>query len=236
MISPVKRLSSLFPFALLLSFLGGYMELVSLKGYGLFCAMQTGNTITLFVSLIDGDYMKALRNFLTILVFFAAIFFGAMLRKKYHAKALSFHSLSLLLGGLFLLGAFGLSYLGEGALPYLRSLLALYGASQVLAFERFDEERYVSTMMTMVLKNVAVHFSEGILEKDKKKVMVGVEFLLIFLSFVLGVAVGYLLYLLLPKMQDGYLLLAASLFDLLLLFPLSFLRKKEKGEETPVLA
>lgn len=232
MVRVKRRLTSLYPFAMLLTFLGGYMEIVSLKGFGLFCAMQTGNTITLFLSLLNENWSTALWQLIVLLSFFAGLLIGAFIRKKFPAKPLPFHSFALLLAALLLLVSFGLSFLGDSAILAIRILLALYGSFQVLAFERFDEERYVSTMMTVVMKNIAVHLVEGILEKDKKKLLVSLEFFSLLCTFVLGVCLGFLLYRLLPSLKDGYLLLAAGIFAFLL-FPLSFVEKQVKEPVQP---
>lgn len=57
-------------FACLLSLLGGFTELYSIKTRGIYAAMQTGNTITMFMNFIDGNIPWALDRMMVILMFF----------------------------------------------------------------------------------------------------------------------------------------------------------------------
>ncbi|HBB06026.1 MAG TPA: hypothetical protein DCZ41_05600 [Firmicutes bacterium] len=208
-------------FACSLAFLGGYMEVLSVKGFGVYCAMQTGNTILTFTNLIDGKYGAALISAATLLSFVLFSFLGELW--KVHHKSQRIHFSFLALGSMScaLVMAFGFSFLEEGSLrAYAVNIaLAAYGATQVLAFESFNDRPFVSTMMTVLLKNFTLHLAKASKERTKDSYLSALEYLVVFISFVLGGILSYLLFRF-ARLGISPLFLFGVIYILLILIPL----------------
>lgn len=215
-------------FAALLSFLGGYMELTSLKHFGVFCAMETGNTIYSIIRLIDGEYMAGLKNAISVVSFVVFCLLGGLLRSKWRFKKIDFHLFALLMMALGIAMALAFSFIEnkEAEIYLVNSSLAFYGATQVLAFVSFNDHPYVSTMMTVLLKNLSSGIAKAISTKEKENWLVVLEYLSIFLSFVLGAAISALS-IHFCSLSPWASLLAALSFVIVVLCPLKIFGSKE---------
>ena len=215
-------------FACMLTFLGGYMEVLSVKGFGVYCAMQTGNTIMTFTNLIDEKYEAALLSAITLVSFLVFAFLGELLKVRYQNKRVHFSHLALGSMMLALLAAFGFSFLeNQTVRTYAVNVsLALYGATQVLAFESFNERPFVSTMMTVLLKNFTLHLAKATKEKTKDSWLSAFEYLVVYLSFVLGGILSYLLFRF-TSLSISYLFLIGAAYVLLFLAPVKGLELKK---------
>lgn len=207
-------------FAMMLAFLGGYMEVLSVKGFGVYCAMQTGNTIMTFTNLIDEKYEAALLSATTLLSFLVFAFLGELLKVRYKNERVHFSHLALGTMMLALLSAFGFSFLeDQTAKTYAVNIcLAFYGATQVLAFESFNERPFVSTMMTVLLKNFTLHLAKASKEKTKDSWLSAFEYLFVYLSFVLGGILSYVLFRFV-SLDISFLFLIGAGYILLFLVP-----------------
>lgn len=219
---------SLF-FALALTFLGGFMDIVSLKFFGLFTAMQTGNTITLFLSLVDGDYMEALYRSISLISFIVFCFLGELIRINYKSKSFPYPYLALSLMAISLSLTIGLGFIPDESwrIAACSISLAFCGATQVIAFESFNEHTFVSTMMTALLKNMALSLAKSVKTKEKDQWLTSLEYALVFLCFVVGITVGYLLISFVSTLPLYVYLLIALAVVIFLLFPLKYQKLKK---------
>ncbi len=238
------NLSYLFTF--LIIFIGGYLELYSLKTRGIFCAMQTGNLLNIFVHLIDGNMQIVLLSLLVLFVFLIGCFLSQLGKRIYfdHFRKEYFHAVALAIESLLLIPIFfipieksGITY-GNTINIYdalVDSFLALYGAIHFLCFNEVNHHNYTPTMMTNMMKNVCVNFADSVKDKDKEKALSGLCYFILVLAFVLGGCTFYLLFnLLMDKSLDVHIqyMLSLILALNLILIPFSiYIGKKEKKEE-----
>lgn len=182
-------------FALVLTFIGGFVELYSVKVRGIYAAMQTGNLIYIFTNLIDQNYQLALNNAIVVILFFCGCFIGEVIRVHLKGKVLTFENLALILQAIFLVPAIAIpANSGNWGLDITAdAFLALFGAMQLCAFQSENGNFYVSTMMTIVLKMITTHFSLTIKERKADHLLTVVEYLLILLAFLLGIVTVYLI-------------------------------------------
>lgn len=184
--------------------------------------MQTGNTITLFLSLIDGDYTEAMYRAISLTSFIIFCFLGELIRINYKNKKLPYPYFALLLMASSLTLTIGLSFIPSESwkIAACSVSLAFCGATQVLAFESFNEHAFVSTMMTSLLKNMTLNLAKAVTTKEKDQWLCTLEYVLIFLCFVMGITTGYLLITFVSALPLYAYLLIALFIVLFLLFPL----------------
>lgn len=240
-----KKHSSTIPylFTACIVFLGGYTELYSIRANGIFCAMQTGNLLNLFVHLIDENYGQALLSVIVFAVFAFGCFLAEVYRihfpkrfKRYLKASVLLLQIFLLLPTLFISTNSG--FLQDGIINYRNilsdSFLALYGAFHFITFREEDGHSYTPTMMTNMTKNIMVNLAactKG--EKRKEHAISALHYFLLVLCFVLGGITFYFLFRTLKQSgQLEYLcyLPAFVMVGNLLLIPFSVYVEKTEEE------
>lgn len=72
--------------SLLIVFVGGFIELYSIKTRGIYAAMQTGNLLSIFSSLIDGKGTLAIKYLCVFLSFVIGLVLGEVTRLAFSKK------------------------------------------------------------------------------------------------------------------------------------------------------
>lgn len=230
-----KHLTLSYLFAVLLCLLGGFVEIYSVKTRGIYAAMQTGNIINFFMDLIDNKIALALDNLLVIAMFFVGCVIGEGLRIFVKKKGNNLYEpLILILMVICLIPTICLPVdsdsLRNGNLPTAYDLvancfIALFGAFQLCAFQNMNGHFFVSTMMTMVLKNITTYSILAAKEREVDHIYTTLEYLFVLLSFILGAVIFYLCYQLINIDNKDFLLQMLPIGALILtcvLFGLSF--------------
>lgn len=243
-----KHFTLSYLFTFLIIFIGGYLELYSLKTRGIFCAMQTGNLLNIFVHLIDGNHEIVLLSLLVLFVFLVGCFLSQLGKRIYfdHFKKEYFYAVSLTIESLLLIPIFFIPIEKSGITnggniniydALVDSLLALYGAIHFLSFNEVNHHSYTPTMMTNMMKNVCLHFADGVKDRNKEEILSAFCYLILVLAFVLG---GCTFYLIFNALKDNSLssdiqyMLGVILILNILLIPFSiFIQKRESKKEEP---
>ena len=229
-------------FALLLTFVGGFLELYSLKVHGVFAGMQTGNLITMFTALVDGKTTRALFRLAVIGVFFLGCFLSEMIRLFLKKRKRRWEPVILVgeivfLLPLFFLPAKGRDIIAEMAEPtgidiVADIFLALFSSFQYASFRTVNGTSYASTMMTNLLTSIAKDLALLSSKKDEDAALRLLEHGLILVFFIAGFLVFYLSLLFLNGGSDLSLRLILFIPIIILVFlfilSLSLSKKEEK--------
>lgn len=203
MIQLKKHFNLFYLFSFLISFIGGFIELYSLKTRGIFCAMQTGNLLNIFMDLIDGKGLLALKSFIVLLAFIIGCALGQVLRVHLKDKERVYEPIVLTLQIILLVPVLFIP-VDDEALASGKEIttyqilgdcfLALFGAFHFLTFNTVNGKSYTPTMMTNMMKTVSVYTVNAIKEKDLDKFISACCYLLLVFAFVLGAVSFYLIY------------------------------------------
>lgn len=231
-----KHLTLSFLFAVVLTFIGGFIELYSYKTRGIYSAMMTGNMIYIFTNAMDGHAWASIANLLVVLVFFIGCAIGEICRLQFSKHNRSFEPWILILCAICLIPAIAIPVSTKGLDDKINIVadcfLALFGSLMVCAFQEYNGRFYVSTMMTIVLKNITTHGFLAIRDKKKDHIFICLEYLTILFSFLTGVIVFFLIYQFGGAKDNVLMLQLLPLLPLgLLLFvllPLSFILFKPR--------
>ena len=185
--------------ALMLTFIGGFIEIYSLRVHSIFAGMQTGNLITMFTDFIDGNMAQGLYRLLVIGVFLLGCFLAEFLRFLLRKGKLPKESVILGFEIVFLLP---LLFLPVGNIHgdaewidiVADIFLALFASFQYTTFRKVNGESYATTMMTNLMSNIAKDVFGLVHEKDEDDAIRLLEHILVLLFFVLGVISFYFTY------------------------------------------
>ncbi|MBQ9328512.1 MAG: DUF1275 domain-containing protein [Solobacterium sp.] len=210
--------------AILLSFIGGILDVYCLYNFNIYALLHTGNIIKLAAYLVDGDWMMFLIT-LTIVLSFAGGVYLSNLYGHHHLGNRNRHSMRISMGLLVLAicipndvnpGVISPMKLGAGI------LFGLLGAFLTNNFFRFSTYGYSATTMTAninrLMTNLYVNRQEG---KGTFDYSVKV-YLLIFAMFIVGAIIGYAYMRFVPEVSSGFL--RYYRYNLVLLIPLLGMR------------
>ena len=221
--------------ALMLTLIGGFVEIYSLRVHGIFAGMQTGNLITLFTDLIDGNNIQGLYRLLVIALFLVGCFLAEFVRFLLRRKNLPRESIILGFEILFLLPLLFLPVgntkgEAEGIDVVADIFLALFASFQYTTFRKVNGESYATTMMTNLMSNIAKDVFGLVHEKDVDDAIHLLEHVLVLLFFVLGVIAFYFTYVQIGEGSELAirLMILIPLVILLFVFLLSFFHPKEE--------
>lgn len=220
--------------ALVLSFVGGFLECYSLTNHGFFALMQTGNLISVFMNLVRSDFTSLLVSLSSILAFIVGLICANVIEKLSRKYNKNFQIIDLILIIIFLLVnifipikyTFELEILSVSKLRVESVVgnvfLAFVGAILLESFTSLHSHKYTSTMMTANLERMVKSFFRS--KEEKEELTYGFEYIFIILSFALGVVSFYLYFYFL---QDSFNNLNSYgemiLPNLILIIPISFL-------------
>lgn len=207
--------------AIVLSFIGGLLDVYCLFQFNLYCMLHTGNLIKLETYLLDGDYPMFLATLLIILAFAAGIYLANLY--EHHRKHTGNKGL-LRISILILFAAAVIPNDSEpGVLSSLKMLSAvlfgLEGAFLLHSFIRFGDYSYSATTMTANINRLVTGIYSRITTKDKIYNYSIRVYLLIFAFFILGVGTGYAYLRFLPRFHTGFMRFYG--YNLLLLLPIT---------------
>ena len=186
--------------AIILSFVGGILDIYCLFNFDFYATMHTGNIIKMVENFVDGNYIDFLYTVLFILFFIIGLFIANALDKRLISFGhRGFLNVSLLFFVIILLIP---NDKEPGEMSILKLISAcicgFLGALLIHSFTRFGRYSYSSTAMTSNMNRAVSNVYERITKKDKSlNYGIGV-YAFIFLFFVLGVASGYVFMKLVP--------------------------------------
>lgn len=187
-------------FFLLLSFVGGFIEIYSLKMHGIFAGMQTGNLITMLINFIDGSYNAGLYRLTVILIFVVGLFLNRLMFKLLKGNEQKHYTITLILDGLFLIPLIFIPKNDNGTIinfepnqyDYIaNAFIALFGAFQFSAFTKISAYPINTTMMTGNMRSIIFTAVDLIFEKSKEKGKVLFFYIVSFIVFIIGAVVFY---------------------------------------------
>ncbi len=218
--------------AIILSFIGGFIELYSLKVRGAFSGMQTGNLIYIFINLIDGNYTLSLFYLLILVIFIVGIIISELifyLSNKFNFKyqyivypleIISLLSIIFIPTNLDILDP--LNILGM-------CILSLFSAVQSHIFTNINGHSLSTTMMTAMIKLCSSRLFLFFKDKNKNNLLEFLEILFIILFFIIGVVIFYLGYTFINIEYLNYLLFLLIFLILILFILFSFKYKFKKN-------
>ncbi len=201
----MNKLSSHFTlsylYAIILAFIGGFIELYSLKARGVFACMQTGNLVSTFVNFNENRTMLAIENIVTLITFFIGCLLNELLRYYSEKKNKNFQLYVLIdmLIFLIVITCLKVDIYGLASSPTIYDIIAnlfvaLFGSFQFSTFKTANNKAYSTTMMTTMLKNTASYLVIGITKKDKSSLHSSFCYFLILVSFLIGSLTFYCSY------------------------------------------
>lgn len=206
--------------AICLAFIGGLLDIFCLVNYSVYATMHTGNVIKVVTSIVDQDYKLFFEALLMIIVFIIGLIIANIYEKKRNKKGIrGYLNISLLF---LVIAIFIPMDLGPGELSVIKtlsaSLYAFEGAILMHSFTSFGSNSYSSTTMTANLNRTVSTIYDRVALKDKKLNFIIVIYILIFISFILGVLLGYLYLKFIPFPESGFLALYGR--NMLILLPI----------------
>lgn len=240
-----KHFTLPYLFTAFVVFIGGFLELYSVKTRGIFCAMQTGNLLNIFVAVSSGEGQLALLSVLVLIAFLIGCFLSQLMKRAFydHRSEKYYYATVLIIESILLIPSFFIPIEKSGVTNcetlniydvIVDCFLALYGSLHFIAFHEENHHSYTPTMMTNMMKNVVVHLADGIHDKNKEELTSSLSYFFLVLCFVLGAMVFYLLFHYLPSdIKNTFLQYILSLILLLnlLLIPFSFVVYKREHKE-----
>ena len=220
-------------FGWILCFVAGFIEIYSFAVRGVFAAMQTGNMITLFISLIDKNYNLSLERGIVIIGFIVGLIIAELLKPLFKKSKLSQEFWFIILEIICLIPPICIP-VGTNKLSYDLSaniFIALFGAFQLSGFTSLNGNTFISTMMTGVLKNITEHAIKTIKNKDPKEKESTLFYTFMLVFFLLGIVTSYLI---IAYTHDTHLtrrLMPLMIIPLLIIeIPISLIAFSKKGD------
>ena len=180
--------------AVILSFIGGILDIYCLINFNLYATLHTGNIIKLATYLIDKNYSMFLATFLIVFFFCVGIYIANAIedsKKGNNIRKLLIVSIITLVIALFIPND-----TPQGELSVIKMLSAvifgLEGAFIIHSFVSFGEFYYSATTMTANVNRLVTNIYKRVHDKDKNNKYGILTYFLIFIFFMLGVAVGYI--------------------------------------------
>lgn len=244
-----KHFTLPYLFTAFVVFIGGFIELYSIKTRGIFCAMQTGNLLNIFVSISSGQGHIALLSVIVLVAFLLGCFLSQLLKRTFadHHLEKNYYAVVLIIESVLLIPTFFIPIEKSGVTNgetlniydvLVDCFLALYGSLHFITFHEENHYSYTPTMMTNMMKNAIIHLADGIHDKSKDEMVSSLSYFLLVLCFVLGAMTFFLLFHYLPiEIKNTFLqyILALIIFLNLLLIPFTFVVYKSEHKKTDLI-
>ena len=209
--------------AIILSFIGGLLDIYCLFNFNIYGMLHTGNVIKLVTNLIDGNIDMFLATLFIIISFMIGIFLSNLYEQKRKKKSIS--GLLIIATIILLLIIFVPNDKEAGILSYFKYVAALLfgleGAFILHSFAKFGDYSYSATTMTANINRFVTNIYERVVNKDKTKGYGILTYALIFIFFMIGVALGYSYMKFIPIFDSGFMGLYE--YNFILFIPLSLL-------------
>mgnify|MGYP003571360539 CR=1 FL=1 len=205
--------------AIILSFVGGILDVYCLFNFNVYATLHTGNIIKLVTNLVDGNISMFLATLFILIAFSVGIFFVNWFEKRHEKTGMK---ASLVMSIILLVLAMCVpNDTAPGILSNLKFLAATIfgfeGAFILHSFVKFGDYSYSATTMTANINRLVTNVYNRVSTKDKKYNLGIFVYLLIFAFFMLGVGVGYCFLKFLPTFETGFMSLYG--YNLILIVP-----------------
>lgn len=159
-----------------------------------FCLIQTGNIIKSIINLVNGSIEEGLYDLMLFLVFILGVFIFHLLNSKVFKKLrIKENLINSLIIGLLLMSCIFLKFDNSSIFNVNNVvngiMLSLIGANMLTSFKEENHILYTPTMMTNNTRKMVEHFEDGLLNKNKEKIIYCLVYLLIIIAFSLGIAI-----------------------------------------------
>ncbi|MCR5457339.1 MAG: DUF1275 domain-containing protein [Clostridiales bacterium] len=186
--------------AIILSFVGGILDIYCLFNFDFYATMHTGNIIKMVENLIDGNIEDFIFTILFIVFFTVGLFIANSFEKKHNHKGVNGHLIICLVFFVFI---FAIPNDNEpGVLSAFKLFSAcicgFLGALLIHSFTHFGNYTYSSTAMTSNMNRAVSNVYDRVITKDRKFNYGIAIYGLIFLFFISGVMAGYAFMRLIP--------------------------------------
>ncbi|WP_067139536.1 YoaK family protein [Oceanivirga salmonicida] len=177
-----KQSSDTLKVAILLTFIGGFLEIYSflLKGK-VFATTITGNIVLMIYSIYNFNFKEITKYLFPIIFFIIGIVLVEMLRDRFKKSSIHWREYIVILEVVLILIIFIFKDNKYNLLTI--SIISFMSAVQIQTFKKIEETIYMSTMCTGNTRKMI----ESIVKKDKNGIKI---FTSVVLSFAMGVIVG----------------------------------------------
>lgn len=226
-----------FLVAIIACLASGILDGYSYLFKGNFGLIQTGNLINSVFYLLNGQFYTFITTFSNIICFCIAIFIAHYIEFKLKDKNLDIKNIEIII--ILVLIAINMCIpnsfeASEGEVTLNRwiwvnilsnCIFAFVGAFIFRAFMEFNGNTYVSTMMTANMTRFVGASFNGTIKKEKGENLKALQYLLIIISFVIGIGVIYIFYryYFLENVNDNSLFFFNYIPNLMLIAPLVLL-------------
>lgn len=188
-----KELMEKLKFGMLLTFVGGFMDVYSYTVHGnVFATGQTGNFVLVAFHLMNKNYIEMFHALVPIISFWIGIFVGLHLFYSYFKERQLFWKRGILAAEILILFITGFI---PQSFPHTiaNSLVSLSASLQFCAFRKFGTaDNYASIFCTGNMRSCAENYYKGLVRKDKQCLKKALQYSCILLSFFIGAAIGAL--------------------------------------------
>lgn len=176
--------------AVILSFIGGMLDIYCLDHFGIYATMHTGNTIRFAANLAEGNFSQLAEPGLIMLFFALGLYLANVYEKRngnIAGRKLLLVNALLLLIAIFIPVDNDPNHFTFADLSSA-SVFGIIGAFLIHSFIRFSTYTYSATMMTANINRLVSTIFRRIDEKDGKYNYAIILYVLIIISFMVGVA------------------------------------------------
>lgn len=183
---------------IILSIIGGMVEMFSYLSINMFAMMETGNIISLIYNIVSLNGLSFIYPLTSIILFIIETILISLIKKraKNEVKYINISLFSLLLISFLHLFVFESNdELATNSFDIFKLLSVIlttsFGVILVFIFPKFNNINFVPVMMTNNIKIVSKMLGENEVKSEKIKFF---SYLIVILSFILGAVISSLLY------------------------------------------
>ncbi|WP_251855035.1 YoaK family protein [Enterococcus italicus] len=170
---------------LLLTFIGGAVDLYTYTHYGAFASAQTGNLVLSISQAVNSEWSGTGQKLLSVLFFFLGVLTGKFMMRYFRLKGWTFWRLIILYGEaiLFLL----ISFRSINSHPTLVTMAISFAtAAQWISFDKINGRAYTSLFTTGNMKGLAAGLHDYVVTRDKAAFDTFMHYLLVVGAFIVG--------------------------------------------------
>lgn len=193
---------------LLLTFIGGAVDLYTYTHYESFASAQTGNLVLGITQLLNGEWSSAGKKLLAVCFFFLGVLTGKFMIRYFQMKEWPFWRLIILYVEAFLFLIIGLHSVNQHT-GFVTLSIAFVTAAQWISFDKINGRAYTSLFTTGNLKGLAASLYDYLATREKNAFDGFIHYLLVVFAFIFGAlfsAIGYRYF------HEKSILLVAGLF------------------------
>ncbi|MFD2728624.1 YoaK family protein [Enterococcus camelliae] len=170
---------------LLLTFIGGAVDLYTYTHYGAFASAQTGNLILAITQGVNGEWEGMGKKLLSVLFFFIGVVTGKFMIRYFRQKGWTFWRLIILYveAVLFLLISFKSV---NSQTTFVTMAIAFVTSAQWISFDKINGRVYTSLFTTGNMKGLASSLHDYLVTKEQAAFDGFIHYLLVVLAFIIG--------------------------------------------------